>query len=388
LKNRTVRLACRAIGVAGLAGALLAAPAAATDGPVVSEPIVDGLAGPLQFEVARNGTILVGQSFSGNRLEGRSRRNGHRSLNDPGVDGVSDGAFGTVIYTHTDLENGVVELRLRTKLGQTKTIASTLEHERDHNPDSAQGYGLQGLRDDCAAQLPPDAGLLPYTGIVDSHAYAVTPALFGWLVADAGANDILFVDWFGHVKTVAVLPAQDPIIVTQEAQEANELPPCTVGAQYVAEAVPTDVEIGFDGSLYVSTLPGGPEDPSLGARGGVYKVDPWTGDTHMNRQRTGRCGQPCRQSPWRHLRVRALRQQGVEDRRRCSGDRRRATCAVRSRVAPRASSTSEPTRSPQARSKRSTSEPGQGRGGGRQPARVVAWTDSLPFGRRVEEGGR
>ena len=46
---------------------------------------------------------------------------------------------------------------------------------------------------------------------------------------------------------------------------------------FVAEPVPTDVEVGRNGSLYVSTLPGGPEDPSLGARGGVYKVNPWNG---------------------------------------------------------------------------------------------------------------
>ena len=41
--------------------------------------------------------------------------------------------------------------------------------------------------------------------------------------------------------------------------------------------MPTDVEV-HDGLLYVTTLPGGPEDPSLGARGKVYTVDPATGD--------------------------------------------------------------------------------------------------------------
>ena len=41
--------------------------------------------------------------------------------------------------------------------------------------------------------------------------------------------------------------------------------------------MPTDVELGPDGLLYVSLLPGGPEDPSLGARGAVYTVDPSTG---------------------------------------------------------------------------------------------------------------
>ena len=43
------------------------------------------------------------------------------------------------------------------------------------------------------------------------------------------------------------------------------------------EPVPTDVEMGPDGMLYVSTLPGGPEDGSLGANGSVYRVDPRSG---------------------------------------------------------------------------------------------------------------
>ena len=36
--------------------------------------------------------------------------------------------------------------------------------------------------------------------------------------------------------------------------------------------MPTDVERGGNGSLWVTTLPGGPEDPSLGARGSVYRI--------------------------------------------------------------------------------------------------------------------
>jgi sugar lactone lactonase YvrE len=43
------------------------------------------------------------------------------------------------------------------------------------------------------------------------------------------------------------------------------------------EAVPTDIELGPDGWLYVTSLPGGPEDGSLGANGRVLKVNPATG---------------------------------------------------------------------------------------------------------------
>jgi hypothetical protein len=245
----------------------------------VSDPIVDGLAGPLQFEVSARGTILVAQSFSGTVSSVARDGTVTDLFNDPGVDGVASGAQGAVIYTHTDTDSPthVSELRLRTRSGQTRTIASTLEHETNKNPDQGQTYGLQGLTPDCAALLPPDAELLPYTGIVDSHPYAVTTVPFGWLIADAAGNDILFVDWLGHVRTVAVLPPQPPVVVTADAAAANQLPPCVAGASFVAEPVPTDVEVGHDGNLYVSTLPGGPEDPSLGARGGVYKVNPFTG---------------------------------------------------------------------------------------------------------------
>jgi sugar lactone lactonase YvrE len=41
--------------------------------------------------------------------------------------------------------------------------------------------------------------------------------------------------------------------------------------------VPTDIEVGPGGVLYVTSLPGGPEDGSLGANGRVLKVMPVSG---------------------------------------------------------------------------------------------------------------
>ena len=113
---------------------------------------------------------------------------------------------------------------------------------------------------------------------------------------------------------VAVLPAQAPLVVSAEAAAANQLPDCVVGSTFIAEPVPTDVEIAGDGSLYVSTLPGGPEDPSLGARGSVYKVNPFTGRT--TQIATGLAGaMNLAISPQRDdLRVRAVRRPRVEDR--------------------------------------------------------------------------
>lgn len=306
MRGKRLRKLCAAVGVVGLVVVATASGASAHRAPVVSAPIVDGLAGPLQFEVGRDGKVLVGQSFSG--TVSTIDRNGTLKdlFNDPGVDGVSAGAFGTVIYTHTDPEAGVSELRIHTPWGP-KTIASTFVHEDRKNPDGNQTYGLQGLSAECAAQLPADAGLLPYSGIKESHPYAVTPTFFGWYVADAAANDILFVNWFGQVKTVAVLPPQAPVVVTAAAVAASEvpLPTCIIGTTLITEPVPTDVERGPDGSLYVSTLPGGPEDPSLGARGSVYKVSPWSG--HAWQVATGFAGATnLAVSPWGQIYVSEL----------------------------------------------------------------------------------
>ena len=66
--------------------------------------------------------------------------------------------------------------------------------------------------------------------------------------------------------------------ITAEAAQANGFPDCVVGLTYLLEPVPTDVVRGPDGLLYVSSLPGGPEDGSLGALGSVFTVDPSTGE--------------------------------------------------------------------------------------------------------------
>jgi sugar lactone lactonase YvrE len=137
---------------------------------------------------------------------------------------------------------------------------------------------LVGASPACLAQWPEQAGPATYTGILDSHPYAVVLAPGGVYVADAAGNDILRVTPNGTISTIAVLPPQ-PTMITAEIAAANGLPDCTIGLTYNFEPVPTDVEVAPNGTLYVSLLPGGPEDPSLGARGSVYAVNPRTGTT-------------------------------------------------------------------------------------------------------------
>ena len=62
-------------------------------------------------------------------------------------------------------------------------------------------------------------------------------------VADAGGNDIVKVDRYGHPSLLAVLPPQ-PVRITSAMAAGLHLDPCVVGITYKFEAVPTDVEVG------------------------------------------------------------------------------------------------------------------------------------------------
>ena len=79
------------------------------------------------------------------------------------------------------------------------------------------------------------------------------------------------------MRTVAVLP-RVKATVTKSVREHFGLPRCTQGKTFHGEPVPTDVELGPDGLLYVTTLGG-----ALGEAapvGAIYQIDPATGETH------------------------------------------------------------------------------------------------------------
>jgi hypothetical protein len=288
----------RIYGLAAAAVALcLAAPTSATAGPAdVSEPIVTGLAGPLQFDVGDHGQFYVGESFAG--LLTRVSPAGRKKVltQEPGeVAGVaSDGH--DVAYTFTELgeepeeearplQRGVTPadiplalLKKRTSTGKVRTLANLSEYEARRNPDGDRIYGFLGLSEECSDQVPEYIGGTPYAGIVESHPYAVAnDRKGGWYVADAAANAIFHVGRRGRLTTAAVLPSQK-VVITEAQAEMLGLPECTVGERFAFEPVPTDVEVDrHTGRLVVSLLPGGPEDDSLGARGAVYRVNPVNG---------------------------------------------------------------------------------------------------------------
>jgi hypothetical protein len=87
-------------------------------------------------------------------------------------------------------------------------------------------------------------GETPY----DSDPYDVVAYRGGWAVADAGANDLLYISATGRVSMLARFPA---VAEQLPAGVLGNPEPITVEAQ----AVPSSVAVGPDGQFPVSTSP-------------------------------------------------------------------------------------------------------------------------------------
>ena len=113
-------------------------------------------------------------------------------------------------------------------------------------------------------QSSSSLGTIPGEAPYDSDPYDVLAYRGGWVVADAGANDLLYVSATGQVSMLARFPAV-----------AEELPAGVLGnpapITVEAQAVPTSVAIGPDGALYVGLLRGIPSDPGTSY---IYRVVP------------------------------------------------------------------------------------------------------------------
>ena len=272
----------------GVALTAIASPAvAAPNGPKPPSPgdtvtQAEHLVGPLTFDVTPNGTLYVGQDFAGllTKISGGASE---VLATGPGIAAVStlDGVV-TWGEREGDMEQ-VLASRLRQRAADgTVTSVDVLAWEQANNPDADAEYGFRDLPAECLAQIPPF--LLPFVGphggAIDTHVYGSLMLKDVTYVADAGANAVLAVDSAGSITTVAVLPPSS--FIANEALAASfGLPLCVVGHEFVTEPVPTDVEMGNDGWLYVTSLPGGPEDASLGANGSVYRVNPTTGEVQL-----------------------------------------------------------------------------------------------------------
>lgn len=245
------------------------------------EPVVltGGLVGPLHLSAGRHGSVTVSESFAG-RLTRVDSAGSQQVLYENPDWSVAGNAQrdGSVYFLESqgagpDPAELAGHIRIIDEEGHQRTLGDFAALETEHNADQTNRYGFRNLPDGCAAQLPAD---MPetYKGEIDSHPYGIALTEETIYVADAGANSVVSVDaGNGKTRTVAVLPPR-PYKITADAAASNGLPDCVVGSTYDFEPVPTDVAVGHDGWLYVTTLPGGPEDPALGARGAIFKVSP------------------------------------------------------------------------------------------------------------------
>ncbi len=278
------RIAVAAVCTAALASLVVASPASAAWSPLTFgkvSTIASGLFSPLSLAVDAHGNSYVSQNFIGVLTKVTPAGTQTTVATAPPGDaiGAVSSLGGNVYFAQGSQEETRFHLMSLKPGGEPQHLADLGAYEQMANPDQVNTYGFTDIEEDCLAQFPEQAaGFARYTGIVDTNPYASAATKNAIYVADAGANAILRVGWDGTVSTAAVLPPTAPVEITAELAGQFGFPECAVGEGYAFEPVPTDVEVGRNGWLYVTTLPGGPEDPSLGMRGAVHKVNPWTGE--------------------------------------------------------------------------------------------------------------
>ncbi|WP_158710343.1 ScyD/ScyE family protein [Streptomyces sp. NRRL F-5126] len=104
-------------------------------------------------------------------------------------------------------------------------------------------------------QSPAALGGLPGETLYDADPHAMAAYKGGFAVADAAANNVLWVHGSGKVTLLGRLPTRP------ERAPAGSLGPGTPATTINAQAVPSSVAVGPDGALYVGLLRGAPAVP-------------------------------------------------------------------------------------------------------------------------------
>ena len=132
-----------------------------------------------------------------------------------------------------------------------RVIANLAAYEAAHNPDHGAGPG-------------PRFGDPP----IDSDPYAFVAYRGGFAVADAAANDLLWIGPNGVVSLLAVFPTQTMPLTKAVASRIG----APAGMRSISvQSVPTSVAVGPDGALYVGELTGLPFAPG---RARVWRIVP------------------------------------------------------------------------------------------------------------------
>lgn len=249
--------------------------------------LAKGLTSPLSAAVAADGTAYVTQNFAGTLTRvrpGGTARTVYASKTHNEVGGVSVRGHRVVFTETASGPSGAPSkswVKVLGRSGRARTLANIRAFENARNPDGKVVYGARGIDGTCAAQWPTEQfGPPTYDGGVDSHPYATYQGAKETFVADAGMNAVLAISRKGKVRTVAVPPAAAvkitaDVIATVQQAYGFELPECAIGLTYYSESVPTDVQQGRDGRLYVTTEGGGLGE--LVGAGAVYRINPRTG---------------------------------------------------------------------------------------------------------------
>jgi hypothetical protein len=138
-----------------------------------------------------------------------------------------------------------------TEAGRERAVMARFgPYEAEHNPDRGAGTDV-AYGDDFA---------------IDSDPYSFVPYRGGYAVADAGANDVLFVSRTGRISVLAVLPT-----IHERAGAGTYGSTQKHAIEARAQAVPTAVTVGPDGALYIGELGG---IPSRLGTSDVYRVLP------------------------------------------------------------------------------------------------------------------
>ncbi|MFD1246647.1 ScyD/ScyE family protein [Nocardioides ginsengisoli] len=263
---RALRVLVAASAATAVTGAMLT-PSSEAAAPPAGKTVAQGLLSPLSVAVNDQGHVFYSENFAGKLLVKRPGKAAKVIYS--GAPGNEVGAISTdgkAVY----FVDGARVMK-RNAAGKVRAIADIGAFEAAKNPDQIYTYGPLGLSPECATAWPTGEGAPPntYNGGVESHPYATAVDDGTVYVADAAANAVFKIRK-GRVSTVALLPPVTVTITPQMAAGAG-IPECAIGKQYAVEGVPTDVEV-HDGKLFVSSLPGGPEDGSF--PGSVYKINP------------------------------------------------------------------------------------------------------------------
>jgi hypothetical protein len=273
--TRAAALVASAAALAAATGSLPSTPAHAADAPAPTV-LARHLVAPLSLAVNREGVSFVSQNFGGPVLKVRPGHPTTEVIGDNGEVGALSrrGRTLTFAVTGESTPTKAVALVKTLKDGKVTKLGNLGRAETNRNPDADVEYGFTDLAEECAAQIDEDTfGPAVHTGVIESHPYGTAKIGGTTYVADAAANVIWSLTADGPIRVLSLLPAI-PAEVTADVADEYGLPDCTIGATFLTEPVPTDVEVGPDGLLYVTTLAG--EFPGAGA---IFSIDPADGTT-------------------------------------------------------------------------------------------------------------